>query len=37
MTIGDVDPLSLYLSLRTVDYDRVSIALDQLLDGLQWS
>jgi hypothetical protein len=37
MTIGDVDPLSLYLSLRTVDDDRVSIALDQLLDGLQWS
>lgn len=33
---GDVDPLSLYLSLRTVDDDRVSMALDQLLDGLQW-
>jgi hypothetical protein len=37
MTSGDVDLLSLYLSLRTVDDDRVSIALDQLLDGLQWS
>lgn len=36
MTSGDVDPLSLYLSLRTVDDDRVSMALDQLLDGLQW-
>ena len=36
LTSGGVDPLSLYLSLRTVDDDRVSMALDQLLDGLQW-
>jgi hypothetical protein len=36
VTSGHVDPLSLYLSLCANDDDRVSMALDQLMDGLLW-
>jgi hypothetical protein len=31
-----VDPLSLYLSLRGINDERVEKALDQMLEGIQW-
>jgi DNA-binding transcriptional ArsR family regulator len=33
---GEVDPLSLYLSLRVTDDERVEAALDELMEGIQW-
>ena len=33
---GTVDPLSLYLTLRGTDDERIAAALDELLDGVAW-
>ena len=33
---GSVDPLSLYLSLRKTDDERIQIALDELMRKIQW-
>ncbi len=33
---GTVDPISLYLTLRGTDDERIAAALDELLDGVPW-